>query len=152
MHKRFRQDVEIAAPLELVREQLAALRHDIPAHDRFAVASMLLRDYAVDGKVVEEFLVRDRIGPGPMAFTFDYHTCITLAETDGTITYNTRLPAGIHLLTRQSVSPCDGRTQVRETIDVTAPLALLGIVYIGVTAGQKAVLAQLKAATESLVH
>ncbi|MFD6356647.1 hypothetical protein [Nocardia tengchongensis] len=149
MHRRFHLDVEISAPLTAVKERIAELRDDMPSHDRFAIETSLRHSHSDSRRIVEDFVVRDRIGRKPIAITFDYHTRVTLDLTSGSVTYDTYLPAGVHMLTRQAIEPHNGRVRIRETIDVTAPLPLLWIVYSGVTTAQRYLLACVQAELEA---
>lgn len=136
MRKRFEQAIAIAAPVAVVHQRIAELRHDIAAHDRFAVTAVLLDSHTDQGAIVEEYTVRDRIGRRPFAFSFDYRTRITLSD-NGTVTYDTWLPLGIHLLTRQWCAPhTDDRIWLHETVEITAPRPLMRTVYTAISTAQ----------------
>lgn len=148
MRKRFEQAVAIAAPLAAVQDRIAELRHDIGAHDRFAVTAVLLDTHTDHGAIVEEYTVRDRFGRRPFALSFDYRTRITLSAA-GTVTYDTWLPLGIHLLTRQWCEPhTDDRIWLHESVEITAPRPLLRTVYTAISTAQIALFDTVKADAE----
>ncbi|MET8428787.1 hypothetical protein [Nocardia sp. NPDC004860] len=132
-----------------MRDQIAALRHDLPAHDRYVVDATLLRSRSDGAQSIDDYDVLDRIGPRPIALTIRYRTRITWDENDGSVIYATPLPFGIHLHTRHTCQAEGEKTRIRETVDVTAPPVLLPIVYRGVATAQTRLLAHVKATAES---
>ncbi|MFE3281485.1 hypothetical protein [Nocardia sp. NPDC059239] len=93
MHRQFQQNLLVAAPLALVRDQIAALRHDIPAHDRYVVDATLLRSRSDGSQSIDDYAVLDRIGPRPIALTIRYRTRITWDDNNGTVIYATNSPS-----------------------------------------------------------
>ncbi|MGV9836561.1 hypothetical protein ACWDUL_20565 [Nocardia niigatensis] len=147
-HKRFQQELTIAAPYAFVQHQLAELRHNIHAHDPYATEATLLQRETDRGLIIEDYSVRDRIGSRPIALTFRYRTRITLDEHH-VVTFDTHLPAGIRLQTRQwCTSDTLSHTHICDVVDVTAPRILLATVYSGVATAQTRLFARLKEALE----
>ncbi|MFE2961112.1 hypothetical protein [Nocardia tengchongensis] len=136
----------VAAPLPLVRRQIAAVRRLISAHDPYAANTKRLScETGEDGQIIEEYSVLDRFGP----VTLGYRTTITL-DRSGAVRYDTSLLGGrVHMTTRQSCEAVDGRVRIHDTVDITAPPVLLQIVYAGVASAQTDLLARLKAAAEA---